>query len=277
MKISVVIPAHNAEAWIEQAVTSAFEQTVKPDEVIVGSDGSQDKTAEIAKKAGAKVLELSKGNANVARNAGIKASTGDLIFFLDADDWFKPDKIERHLEFQSSGMWSMTMDPATTIDLDGNTGRLAGPPLDSPVGYGYFTNRRYWYGGSSFATTRDKLEAIGGWREELKSQQDIDIWLRLAYRHGPAYVMGTSHTLYRLTAGSTSRSPKNVLSNLDNLLEGLPFLSFSQQRQLKSHVIFTAADNLSPRESFPLLAKVLDRSFDPRFIKSIVRSFRIHG
>jgi hypothetical protein len=101
----------------------------------------------------------------------------------------------------------------------------------------------------------------------------VDVWLRLAHRHGPAFVLGTSHTWYLQTAGSTSRSPKLVLNNLQVLTRGLPFLSFSQKRTLHSHVIFTAADNLPLRQAWPLLASVLDRAYDPRFAKALIRSF----
>ncbi len=273
MKVSVIIPAHNAGRWIEKAVSSAWDQTRRPDEVIVASDGSTDDTVARATSAGAKVLDLPKGNANVARNAGVRSSSGDLLFFLDADDWFEPDKVERHLEAQAKGEWSLTIDPATTVDEQGTVGRLAGPALAAPVAFPAFTRRRFWYGGSSFSVLRERLDAIGGWREELRSQQDVDLWLRLAHRHGPGFVMGTSHTWYRQTTGSTSRSPKLVTSNLDVLTKGLPFLTFSQRRTLRSHVIFTAADNLPLREALPLLASVWDRAFDPRFFKAIVRSF----
>jgi len=272
VKVSVIIPAHNAGSWVEKAVSSAFKQTRPPDEVIVSSDGSTDDTVALAVSAGARVLDLPKGNANVARNAGVGASSGELLFFLDADDWFEPDKIERHLETHSQGLWSFVIDPATMVDEDGQRGRLAGPALDAPLAYSSFTRRRFWYGGSTFSVQRSRLDAIGGWREELRSQQDIDVWLRLAHRHGPAYVLGTSHTWYRQTAGSTSRSPKLVMTNLDVLTRGLPFLTFSQKRTLRSHVIFTAADNLPLREALPLLASVGDRVYDPRFLKAIARS-----
>jgi glycosyltransferase involved in cell wall biosynthesis len=274
LKASVIIPAYNASPWIEQAVASAWDQTRKPDEVIVASDGSTDDTAQKAKAAGAKVLELPKGNANVARNAGVRESVGQLLFFLDADDWFMPEKVERHIAVHDAGTWSMVVDPATTIDEQGQPGRLVAAALDGPLRYQSFLSRSYWYGGSSFSVSRSRLEEIGGWREELRSQQDIDLWLRLAFRHGPCYVLGKSYTWYRLTAGSTSRSPKNVLENLDVLTRGLSFLSYSQRRKLRSQVIFTAADNLRPNTALPLLARAADRFYDPRFIKAIARSFR---
>lgn len=273
MTTSVIIPAHNSERWIAKAIRSCQEQTVRPDEVIVASDGSTDGTVTLARSLGAKVLDLPKGNANVARNAGVRASSGELLLFLDADDWYEPDKIERHVSVQEGGSWGLVIDPATMVDEAGRVLRLAGPPINAPLDYRGFLKRRFWYGGSSFSTLRRNLAEIDGWREELRSQQDIDLWLRLAHEIAPAFVMGSSHTWYLQTSGSTSRRPNLVLANLDVLVKGLPFLSGFEKRTLRSHVIFTAADNLPLGQALPLLSKAWDRCYDPRFLKAIARSF----
>jgi glycosyltransferase involved in cell wall biosynthesis len=98
--ISVVIPVYNGEAFISHAITSVLNQSVQAFEVIVINDGSQDGTAEILAAFGdsIKLISIPNGGVSNARNTGIKASTGEFIAFLDADDiWYK-DKLKRQLE-----------------------------------------------------------------------------------------------------------------------------------------------------------------------------------
>ncbi len=85
-KISVIIPMHNAEQYIGQCLDSVFSQTHKNLEVIVVDDGSTDKSAEIAKTHGAKVIAQKNMGVSVARNAGLDAATGQFLHFIDADD-----------------------------------------------------------------------------------------------------------------------------------------------------------------------------------------------
>ena len=83
VSVSVVIPAFNRAATIEQAVASAREQTRAPREIIVVNDASSDETAEVARRAGARVVRLEKNQGcSSARNAGIRAAEGDAIAWL---------------------------------------------------------------------------------------------------------------------------------------------------------------------------------------------------
>jgi glycosyltransferase involved in cell wall biosynthesis len=95
--VSVIMPAYNAAAFIRQAVESALAQTYRPLEVLCVDDESTDATSEILERYGAriKVLRLSHVGLRAARNAGINASRGEWIAFLDADDLWDPKKLER--------------------------------------------------------------------------------------------------------------------------------------------------------------------------------------
>jgi glycosyltransferase involved in cell wall biosynthesis len=93
MRASVIIPCRNGERIVAEAVRSALSQTEPPLEVLVVDDASTDRTAEVARAAGARVLRAQeRRNAGGARNIGIEASCGDVLAFLDADvaapsDW----------------------------------------------------------------------------------------------------------------------------------------------------------------------------------------------
>src|SRR6185312_11793255 len=95
MEISVVIPAYNAAAYVGDALASIAAQTCRPAEVIVVDDGSADDTAAIAAAAGAIVIRQPNGGASAARNAGVARARSQWIAFLDADDRWLPEYVER--------------------------------------------------------------------------------------------------------------------------------------------------------------------------------------
>ena len=98
-KVSVVIPAFNSERWIKTCIDSVINQTAKAFEIIAIDDGSTDNTADIISGYGDAVHLICQDNAGVsaARNAGLEHAIGEWIAFLDADDWWAPDKIEKAL------------------------------------------------------------------------------------------------------------------------------------------------------------------------------------
>ena len=96
MRASVIIPCRNAERTVGDAVRSALDQTEPPLEVIVVDDASDDRSADAAHAAGARVLRNSRRrNAGGARNVGIDAAGGDAFAFLDADAIAPRDWLER--------------------------------------------------------------------------------------------------------------------------------------------------------------------------------------
>lgn len=97
--VSVIIPAYNSERYLAEAIASALQQTVPPAEVIVVDDGSTDSTRQVALGFGSAVRYLFQANGGSARarNAGAAVAGGDLLAFLDSDDVWLPDKLERQL------------------------------------------------------------------------------------------------------------------------------------------------------------------------------------
>jgi len=94
--VSCIIPAYNAERWLGDALRSVLDQTYRPVEAIVVDDGSTDRTAEVVASFGDRVVGLGQPNAGpaVALNRGIRASRGEFLAFLDADDLWPPIKLE---------------------------------------------------------------------------------------------------------------------------------------------------------------------------------------
>ncbi len=95
--VSCIVPAFNAERFLRQALDSVFAQTYRPLEVIVVDDGSTDATAAVAEAAGVVLLRQENAGFLAARDAGLAAASGEYVAFLDADDLWVADKIERQV------------------------------------------------------------------------------------------------------------------------------------------------------------------------------------
>ena len=85
-----VVPVRDGERYLEAALRSLLDQTRPPDELIVVDDGSRDGSASLAEALGARVLRRPPLGAAAARNAGVRATSADLLAFLDADDLAEP-------------------------------------------------------------------------------------------------------------------------------------------------------------------------------------------
>ena len=97
--ISCIVPVFNGERFLAEALNSIMAQTYKPLEVIVADDGSSDETASVARGYGAQVRYLWQPNQGpaAARNLGLSRAQGDFLAFLDADDLWHHEKLERQM------------------------------------------------------------------------------------------------------------------------------------------------------------------------------------
>lgn len=100
MKISIIIPVYNVEDYLRDCLNSLLAQTYTDFEVICVNDGSKDGSLKILKEYASKypqfnLIDQENKGLSGARNTGVKAATGDYIFFLDSDDWIEPYSLER--------------------------------------------------------------------------------------------------------------------------------------------------------------------------------------
>ncbi len=108
MKISIVIPVYNTAKYLAQCVDSVLAQTAPDKEIILVNDGSTDDSPNICNAYAEKydsviAIHQSNGGLSAARNTGINAATGEVLFFLDSDDyWLKPDAAEEIAELMEA-------------------------------------------------------------------------------------------------------------------------------------------------------------------------------
>lgn len=99
-RVSVVIPVRNTERYLRQAIDSALTQTLPPAEVLVVDDGSSDGSLAVARSFGDRVtvFEGVHGGIGATRNFGVERAAGDFLAFLDADDYWVPEKLAWQIE-----------------------------------------------------------------------------------------------------------------------------------------------------------------------------------
>ncbi len=99
--ISTIIPLYNAGKYLEEAIKSVLSQQRPPEEIIIVDDGSTDNSLEIARKFGDAIRVICQEHlgAGAARNSGVKASRGNYIAFLDADDLWLPQKLKTQMDY----------------------------------------------------------------------------------------------------------------------------------------------------------------------------------
>ena len=99
-RVSVIMTVHNGAKYTEESINSILSQTHKVDEVIIVNDGSTDGTSDILAQFNDKILVLNQEKSGIARgwNRGVQSATGFYISFLDSDDYWPADKIDRQMK-----------------------------------------------------------------------------------------------------------------------------------------------------------------------------------
>lgn len=214
MRISVVVPAYNAAAFLPRCLKSIFAQTLKPEEVIVVDDGSTDNTAALAAELGATVVSRVNGGLSAARNTGIQKASSEWIALLDADDMWAPEKLER----QAALIRTETVLVYTGIRIFDDNGIREEKP---GVGVAMAQEMLRYRNPITPSTALAKREAVlmgGGFREDIRACEDWEMWVRLQ-RLGQFEVVADSLTDYYVYPNSLSANPGVMLQAFERILE----------------------------------------------------------
>lgn len=185
--VSVVIPTHNRAHLLERAINSVLNQTYEVFEIIVVSDGSQDNTdavMAIIQEKDKKVKYYSYSparGANHARNVGIDNARGEIVGFLDDDDEWVSDKIEKQINIiKSDENIGMVCGGLKFVYVDQNNRMsqyIPNPPEDCSK---LILIQNIVGGTPSVIVNKGVLVAAGMFDENLKALQDYDLWIRIA-------------------------------------------------------------------------------------------------
>lgn len=189
--VSVIIPAYNRVGTIARSIDSVLVQTYRPMEVIVVDDGSTDQTAEVIRAYGDEVTLICQANGgpSSARNTGAAHAKGEIISFLDSDDAWKPEKLERQVRLMVRGGSEVPccICNAALISEDGtsrNSFEVSG--VESGLAEGYWLNpapiiaTRFVLFNQVVSIRREAFELVGGFNEKMRLLEDHDLAFRLS-------------------------------------------------------------------------------------------------
>ncbi|MGH6946457.1 MAG: glycosyltransferase family 2 protein [Kiloniellales bacterium] len=216
MKISVTMPAYNAERFLAEAIESILGQTFADFELIVVNDGSTDDTLSIAESYAwrdhrVRVVTQPHGGISSGRNRGLAEARGEWIAVMDADDVSLPQRLERQFAFvEANPDIALACAYAYNIDDSGKIiAQFRSPLTDRAVVRDRIErNEAIGFHHSAVLMRRDVVQSIGGYREQFDGIEDCDLWNRFAETgHGvlvqPEYLVkyrlhGKSHTISRV-------------------------------------------------------------------------------
>jgi glycosyltransferase involved in cell wall biosynthesis len=248
-RISVIIPAYNAESTILETVKSVQQQSLSDYELIVVNDGSTDNTLELLntlKDSRLKIFSYENVGLPVARNRGISHATADFIAFLDADDLWTPDKLElqlaalqKHPKAGVAYSWTLNMNATGDTFYPGNNVYFQGNVHRELLVSNFIAN------GSNPLIRREAIETVGGFDSTLSSCEDWDYWLRLA-SEWDFVVVPKPQILYRHSSGSMSAKVEIMENTYITVLErALKVVPKESQHFLKNKSLANAYQYLA--------------------------------
>ena len=246
--VSIIIPAFNAEEYLEEAAQSTLRQSEPPDEIIIVDDGSKDGTLSIAqdladKHAKIQVLTRSNGGPSAARNAGLEKAKGEYLLFLDADDRLHENAIRNHLTaFKDHPEAAMVFRAYDGIDKNGAFRGSNQTPVED-VSLEDLALRVIAIPSISMYK-KSALIDIGGYNEYFRRSEDVDLNLRLV-RIGNIFSHGMKVSDYRrhptqLTShrAGTCQDHIDVLENNFGKSSSSPDLKLLKKAKAKLHSRF---------------------------------------
>ncbi len=253
--ISVIIPVFNGQNTIKKTIESVLNQTWKDYELIIINDGSTDSTEEIISSISdsrIKVFNYPNAGPAVTRNRGIAIASGKYISFIDADDLWTPDKLEKQLQKLEENpqakiaySWTDYIDefdnflyPGSHITANGNV-------------YKQLLLNNFLENGSNPLIDRQVLIEAGGFDESLFAAEDLDLWFKLAIKY-EFVAVPYPQILYRVSTNSLS-------SNFERM----------EKKSLQVMDIIDRAFSLAPQSLQNLKSKTISNFYLYMTIKSL--------
>jgi len=215
--VSVVIPAYNRAHCVAAAVDSAFAQTFKDFEIIVVDDGSSDGTGDVLETFGERIRLIRQDNHGVssARNAGVRAARGKWIAFLDSDDRWYPDKLERQIaaleKYNCKICFTRSINHENAIlrDIEFISSTLREPEIfyvENAVDSVCLSPRHPLI--QTMVADRRLLETVGLFDESFPAAEDAELIFRLSFLSGFLYVDRPLVTIFENSENSLTYSTK---------------------------------------------------------------------
>ena len=229
--VSVLVPVYMGERFIAEAIESALNQTYRHLEVVLVNDGSPDKSSDVIRRylsdSRVRYLEQPNGGVAAARNSALRASSGKYVAFLDQDDLWLPDKLERQVAFLETHP-DAALVHARQDYVDDNGRRVESEfinvePVKGQCFRALFDRNRIAV--LTVLARRSVIEEVGGFNTLASGGDDYELWLRISWNypigfldqivgHYRVHSNNVSHDAFRMTVTD--------LAVIDSILRDLP-------------------------------------------------------
>jgi glycosyltransferase involved in cell wall biosynthesis len=225
-KVSVIIPTYNRAEFLRSAIESVLEQSFANLEIIVSDDKSTDHTRELVKSFKDDrikyILNKGKKGPSATRNTAILASEGEYIAFLDDDDEWLPDKLERQVQVLDKSQPNICGVYSKSLIIDRSTDQIisTNPANDEMKG-----NLLYQLAiknpiHTPTAVIRKKcLEKVGLFDETISYMEDRDLWIRLSMHWDFEYISEPLAKIYVHGRPHLSQSLEGQTAAMEEMLE----------------------------------------------------------
>jgi glycosyltransferase involved in cell wall biosynthesis len=210
MNVSVIIPAFNVEAYLAEALDSVLAQIYPASEIIIVNDGSTDGTLAIAHHYAARypkirvICQLNEG-ISTTRNRGISASTGEILAFLDSDDYWYPNHIQQHvLAFLASPTLMLSFGRVEFVDEHRKSLHQFSRSNPTPLSFQDFYLENPAVTASNLVLRRSILDQLGGFDIQSSPFEDQELCLRIIFQGGRIEALDPVTVQYRIRNASLS-------------------------------------------------------------------------
>ncbi|MCA1581403.1 MAG: glycosyltransferase [Acidobacteria bacterium] len=186
-RVSVVLTTHNRSRWMSEALASVLNQTWRDFEVLVVDDASTDDTREVVRAVDDPRVRYLRNERNLrlpaSRNRGIREARGEWVAFLDDDDAWLPEKLEKQIAVVGRGAADLGLVYTGSVMVDRVSGKIHYTWLPAKRGDLSEVLRDgncLGPGGSTALARKTSLERAGLFDEDLRYGEDYDLWIRLA-------------------------------------------------------------------------------------------------
>lgn len=180
--VSIIMPSYNTSQYIAETIQSVIDQSYQNWELIIVDDCSTDNTDYVVSKIIDQRITFLKNKKNsgaaVSRNRALREAKGKWIAFLDSDDLWKPDKLEKQIQFMNKNNYSFSYTNYVEIDVDGNeTGvKVTGPKKITKTGMFNYC----WPGCLTVMYDASKIGLIQIY--DIKKNNDYAMWLKVCQK-----------------------------------------------------------------------------------------------
>ncbi len=218
--VDVIIPAFNGAKYLPAALESVASQTFDDWRILLVDDGSTDNTAEVVdpflERFGSRMTYIKQNNRGLpaARNTAIRASTGEFLALLDADDVWLPCRLSESVKtLKERPQAGLAYGLITSIDQDGNPGKtfLGNPRYAEGHIAPHIYMKKVDLPCPTITFRRQCLDEIGIFDETMRATEDRDLWLRIALRYEVAFVPKVL-AYYRVSPNSMSTDTQRMLT-----------------------------------------------------------------